>query len=286
MSNRRIKKFFSKDIKRGINKTANTVKITTNKAIDTIENVALKTVDTLDSVLSFNRRFNAPPVLNDYISKYGNYVITGATIYRHPLNFALTATLNVLSNSSYDKLFHLRCYFQLKDGPEIYIEKNERLSCGTGNRQSNHEQMVVSASDIPPNRTFAELIQNTQNLMGEKFYTYSSSSNNCQYFVRAIFQSNGMLRPQYEAFIKQDTESIFRNNPNLRKLANTITDIAGEVNGLMMGGEIDMTDIFEPDSQVKLRCVCCDKVVLYKNKDNHNMTKTHQRNKERMLTYS
>jgi hypothetical protein len=113
-------------------------------------------------------------------------------------------------------------------------------------------------------------------MMGAKFLTYSASSNNCQYFIRAVFSATGMLRPQYEQFIKQDTESIFRGNPALRKFANTVTDIAGEVNGIVSGGDMY-------DSDTELHCLCCDKMVLYKNKDTHNQTKMHMKKKQAYL---
>ena len=40
-------------------------------------------------------------------------------------------------------------------------------------------------------------------------------------------------------FVKQDTEDIFREHPNLRKFADTVTDIAGRANVVLQGGEID-----------------------------------------------
>ena len=284
MNNKKLKKFFNKDIKRGINKTVNTIEKTANQTVNQIENTTNKTInqlqqtanqtgDVLKDTFRFNRRFDFPPILTEYLDKYGDNIIVGATLYRHKVNGVITEALNFLSGNNYDRLFHLRCYFNLDNGKEIYIEKNERLSVGTGNKQAGHHSLVVASADIPPNLTFRQLIENTQQLMGEKFLTYSASSNNCQYFIRAVFQANGMLRPNYEQFIKQDTEAIFKGNPLLRKFANSTTDIAGEVNALIAGGNVDPT----------LYCVCCDKEIPYNQRSKHNKLKSHIKKKEKLM---
>jgi hypothetical protein len=72
-----------------------------------------------------------------------------------------------------------------------------------------------------------ELFQNTKNRMGEKFLPYQSASNNCQYFILGVLDGNGFNNSERTSFVKQDTKSIFANNPVLRKFANTMTDIGG-----------------------------------------------------------
>lgn len=276
MNNKKLKKFFNKDIKRGINKTVNTIEKTANQTVNQIQETANQTGAVLKDTFRFNRRFDFPPILTEYLDKYGDNIIVGATLYRHKVNGVITEALNFLSGNNYDRLFHLRCYFTLDNGKEIYIEKNERLNAGTGNKQAGHHSMIVASADIPPNLTFRQLIENTQQLMGEKFLTYSASSNNCQYFIRAVFQANGMLRPNYEQFIKQNTEAIFKGNPLLRKFANTVTDVAGEANAIMAGGELN-----EP---TLLYCVCCEKEVPYSDRQKHNKLKSHIKNKQQLIT--
>lgn len=284
MNNKKLNKFFNKDLKKGINKTANTIEKSANQTVNQIENTANKTVnqiqqtalqtgDVLKDTFRFNRRFDFPPILTEYLDKYGENIIVGVTLYRHKVNTVITATLNFLTNNFYDRLYHSRCYFKLDNGKEIYIEKNERLNAGTGSKQAGHHSMVVASADIPPNLTLRQLVENTEKLMGEKFLTYSASSNNCQYFIRNVFQANGMLRQQYEDFIKQDTEQIFNGNPLLRKFANTVTDVAGEANAIMAGGAID----------AKLYCVCCEKEIVFKDRQKHNKLKSHIKNKQQLI---
>ena len=79
------------------------------------------------------------------------------------------------------------------------------------------------------------MLERTHLLMGGKFLTYSAS-NNCQDFILAMLQSNNLSTPVNTLFVKQATQSLF--TPQLRKISNTITDIAGVANIIRQGGDI------------------------------------------------
>jgi hypothetical protein len=51
-----------------------------------------------------------------------------------------------------------------------------------------------------------------------------------------MLQSNNLSTPQNVLFTKQSTQELF--TPQLRKITNTITDIAGKVDILRQGGDI------------------------------------------------
>ena len=89
---------------------------------------------------------------------------------------------------------------------------------------------------FPPGITMNILLQNTRNKMGSDFLTYSAKDNNCQNFVLAILQSNGLLNSRNEVFTKQSTESYFSDD--LRKLTNTITDIGSKIDIVREGGNL------------------------------------------------
>jgi hypothetical protein len=72
--------------------------------------------------------------------------------------------------------------------------------------------------------------------MGDKFLTYSARENNCQSLILAMLQSNNLSTPQNVLSTKQSTQELF--TPQLRKITNTITDIAGKVDMLRQGGDI------------------------------------------------
>ena len=76
--------------------------------------------------------------------------------------------------------------------------------------------------------------------MGSKYFPYSAKDNNCQDFILSIFRSNNLSTKEREDFIKQDTKKLF--TPKSRKLANTITDIAGKARTLIGGGHKKSND--------------------------------------------
>ena len=80
------------------------------------------------------------------------------------------------------------------------------------------------------------LLANTKQLMGGKFLSYSARDNNCQHFILAMLQSNNLSTPQNVLFTKQATQHLFTEN--LRKITNTITDIAGKANIIREGGDM------------------------------------------------
>jgi hypothetical protein len=96
----------------------------------------------------------------------------------------------------------------------------------------NAENMNVN---IPNGLSLNILLDRTKQLMGGKFLTYSVS-NNCQSLILGILQSNNLSTPQNVLFTKQSTQELF--TPQLRKITNTIADIAGVANIIREGGDI------------------------------------------------
>ena len=56
----------------------------------------------------------------------------------------------------------------------------------------------------------------------------------------------GLNNSERTSFVKQDTKSIFKNNPALRKFANTLTDIGGYANAI-----IQSTDLLKSSTKKK-----------------------------------
>jgi hypothetical protein len=71
--------------------------------------------------------------------------------------------------------------------------------------------------------------------MGGRFLTYSVS-NNCQSLKLGILQSNNLPTPLNVLFTERSTQELF--TPQLRKITNIFTDIAGKVNIIRQGGDI------------------------------------------------
>ena len=69
----------------------------------------------------------------------------------------------------------------------------------------------------------------------DRFFSYQSSSNNCQDFCLGLLIANGINDDSLNTFIKQDVSSIFANNPYLRRFTNNITDVHGRLTSLNGG---------------------------------------------------
>ena len=90
---------------------------------------------------------------------------------------------------------------------------------------------------FPPGITINIILQNTRNKMGNSFFlTYSARDNNCQNFILALLQSNFLDNPRNVLFTKQSTSDLF--DVNLRKITNTITDVAQKIDIIREGGSL------------------------------------------------
>lgn len=165
------------------------------------------------------------------LRKYGDEIIKEMTIGRVELSTALRVLLNVtslgefnkrLAETDIDKLFHLFLYVKT-DQNYFIIEKNDVI---TISRKSIPNKSQTMSVNIASNYTMNSLLEKTRNYMGNKFFTYSGSHNNCQFFIDSILKSNQLSNSENNKFIMQDTRHLFEKNERFRKLANTVTDIA------------------------------------------------------------
>jgi hypothetical protein len=71
-----------------------------------------------------------------------------------------------------------------------------------------------------------------------KFFNYSTS-NNCQAFIQGLLVGNNIQNNDILSFVKQNTDSVFKSHPNLRKFSNSLTGLAGKViDPIMQGGKL------------------------------------------------
>jgi archaellum component FlaF (FlaF/FlaG flagellin family) len=190
---------------------------------------------TADSLL--NRRQGISPSVDKFLDEHGNEQITQFIISRNVINPLITSTLNLISpnfkkKNNNNPLYHLKILIKT-DRTSLSLEKNERVTISRYQMNSNAENMNVN---IPNGLSLNALLDRTKQLMGGKFLTYSARDNNCQSLILAILQSNNLSTPQNVLFTKQSTQELF--TPQLRKITNTITDVAGKVDILRQGGDI------------------------------------------------
>ncbi len=238
------------------------------KEIEKFGNKAVKQTGEYVDVLLHGRN-DYPPNVRQLINEYGNKVISSIIADRTPVVGAITGALNVVSfgafnkrldRSPYDKLFHLRIDITFTDGSRIAVEKNEVINMYRHPKKlKGGEQQPIS--NVTSGITLNELLEGGKRILGNKFFRYSASSNNCQDFIIALLKGSNIGSSEDYSFIKQNTSSLFKNDPFLRKLSNSVTDLGGKVNeittgaGLGDGKGITQSVLFSKPEWTKRRAI-------------------------------
>jgi hypothetical protein len=191
--------------------------------------------NTVDSLQG--KRAGISPSVDDFTRRHGNENITQFTISRTVLNPLLTGAIGIISPSfrrktQDTKLYHLHVLIRTTK-TSLSLEKNARITIGNYQKRNGSEDMSVS---IPSGLSLNKMLDRTRSLMGGRFLSYSARDNNCQDFILALLQSNNLSTSANTLFVKQATQSLL--TPQLRKISNTITDIAGGVDKIIQGGEV------------------------------------------------
>jgi len=255
-----IQKGFKKvgrTIKRGVLGGIDIVEDVGKQAIKGVERVANKTADVAEDVAGrvedygkavIYGRMDYPPKVRNILKKYGQEVVSSLTIMRTPVQKVLTGALSLFSlgkfgkrmSRSFDELFHLFLEIRTESGKRLSVEKNEVINMDINPAKRDKTEVKDVISNLPQGLTIEEMLNKTEEYMGKRnFFSYSAKDNNCQDFIVGIFRANKIGDEQDITFIKQDTKSLFRDLPYLRKLANTITDIGGRFNVITTGRGVD-----------------------------------------------
>ena len=241
------------DIQKGLKKAGRATKKIITQGADIIKTGATNIGKTLQQgaeavadygkAVVYGRGDEYPPKVRKILKKYGGEVITGLTIMRTPVPDILTKVLSVFSGGSfgenlkkspYDTLFHLFLEMQTESGVRISVEKNEVINMDVRPKKRDQTETKV-VDNVPQGITIQQMLDKTKERMGDRYFKYSARDNNCQDYIVAIFKANGFGNQSDIEFIKQDTKQLFNDLPYLRKIANTVTDIAGRANVIATG---------------------------------------------------
>jgi hypothetical protein len=215
----------------------------------------LDAVKSVADRLSFKKRESGvlPPQSRALLDRIKDEVITNMVIVRTPIesyiNYVLGAVSlgawqNAVKSAGYDKLFHLSLYIQTKQsGIRGYtLHKIETTTLAKDNPiKADSDKMQVSLSQARlagfGTITMGQLIEKTRQYMGaERFTNYHPATENCQDFIMAVLTANGLMRPEYQKFIKQDAVKIFEGTPKwTQHIAKFITDLGARANRLVQG---------------------------------------------------
>jgi len=178
---------------------------------------------------------------------YGDKFVHKVTLVRTPITALLKTSLTCLSpeTAQFGKLYHLQAILELDnhntEPPTSEIHTKvlvEKISCVNLTDEivikRDAEYCTVSKQFVKGDKTVLSMLNNTRKLMGDSaYFKYSAADSNCQDFMLAFAQANGILHDEYSAFIKQDTDVIFDGKDGVRKFANTLTDADARAEELM-----------------------------------------------------
>lgn len=191
----------------------------------------------------FKSRLDYPPKVRNIISKVGGDIIASIEIGRTPVPSLLTNALNIISfgefqkkfgATPYDKLYHLFMVIRTTKGERVMFEKNEVINSALRYKIPPNTELK-KIDGIPQNLSINDfLLKGLQRQGKEKFFTYSASHNNCQDFIVNLLQANN-IGGNVISFVKQNTKELFEGLPRLRKIANTVTDVAAVADRVIQG---------------------------------------------------
>jgi hypothetical protein len=168
------------------------------------------------------------------LKDFGNNKIIGLKIMRTPIMGILNTVLNGISfgqwgkslkNNNFDTLFHLALIADTDGGRQIVIEKNEQINISTSyNVTDKSESQIVNLKGL--DITVNELLEKTRNSVGDdKYFLYDGLSNNCQWYIRYILESNGLYSEEAKTFLFQSMDEIKKEiQPYVGKIMNAVTN--------------------------------------------------------------
>lgn len=187
-----------------------------------------------------------PPMLKKLLEEHGTESISDLQVRRMPLGTLINTFLSYLTwgavkremdKYAYDQLYHLQLYVKTTEGTEFIIEKNERINILYNIKMNQFTEMQY----VSFNKTITinDLINNTQKLMGPRFYPYNAVSNNCQAFVNSILNANEINTPALREFVNQPVQEIFsKTSPVLKKVVEYIIHLGYIKDVVIQGGEL------------------------------------------------
>ena len=174
-----------------------------------------------------------PDFAKKFIKHNQNIKIVKYNVCRVPVSDTYKSIMSILSSGKveenmdqfgFDDLYHLYLVIELSDGFKYVIERNERINIKRF-IEGKGKCMTWRECDVTVGELFERTVKKVKGW--ENLLKYDPVTNNCQNFVIAMLESNGLLTPKIKAFVKQDTSSIFQNIPKIRNLiSNGILSIA------------------------------------------------------------
>ena len=194
-------------------------------------------------IMSFLKATHYLRNVQKILDAVGDAEVLSVTVARAPLSRVTTFLLNIVSLGEFDKrlaetphdtLFHLSLVLTTSKGKYV-LEKNDVISMKRFTKLKPRSETMEVA--VPAGLAVRAMLDKTRAAMGDKFFSYKALDNNCQFFVSSLLEANQMSNAALDAFVMQDTRHLFENNPQFRKIVNSITDAGAVTNRAVQKAE-------------------------------------------------
>jgi len=189
----------------------------------------------IGKVKDYTKQLRASKVsdrLSMLLNKYGDVKIIKLNYSRKPIQKAISTALSIASLGEVDKLKERNGYKDIyHDGLIIYLESGEvfrlekNASIELNNFVNEDNELLFS---VPFNKELTiNILLNNGKEIGQSFYEYDHTKNNCQTFVHTILTKNNLMNSELEKNVtKQNAEEI---SATLPKDMNNIMHIATDL---------------------------------------------------------
>lgn len=194
-----------------------------------------------DAVLFLNK-LPLSPAVKEILRKHGDEPILKMVACRTPVRKVLNGLMNAVSLGSfnkkfsrlpYDDLFHLSLWITTASGT-YSVEKEEVIKIKSSPRTEEHAEFN-EISPVPSALTMNKLMMGGEKVLGDRFTRYDASSNNCQDFIIALLEGSNAGSAADKAFIKQNVDTLFKDDSFLRRVARKITNLGASVSTAISG---------------------------------------------------
>ena len=189
----------------------------------------------IGKVKDYTKQLRATKVsdrLSMLLNKYGDIPITKINYSRKPIQKAISTALTVASLGEVDRLkdrlgykdiYHDGLIVYLQSGEVFRLEKNASIELNNFTKEQN--ELLFS---VPFDKVLTiNILLNNGKEVGQSFYEYDHTKNNCQTFVHTILTKNNLMNSNLEKEVaKQDAQAISATLPkDVNNIMNIATDL-------------------------------------------------------------
>ena len=189
----------------------------------------------IGKVKDYTKQLRATKVsdrLSMLLNKYGDIPITKINYSRKPIQKAISTALTVASLGEVDRLkdrlgykdiYHDGLIVYLQSGEVFRLEKNASIELNNFTKEQN--ELLFS---VPFDKVLTiNILLNNGKEVGQSFYEYDHTKNNCQTFVHTILTKNNLMNSNLEKEVaRQDAQAISATLPkDVNNIMNIATDL-------------------------------------------------------------